>query len=132
MKLNNYESVVIFLAALEDEQIEAAIQRVKETVLSHGGEFTAVEKWGRRRLAYPIQKSKSGYFLVMRYTAPSESIAKIERFFSLEETIIRYLTIKLDKKALAYYSKLDQKSKEESSNADDKDVITEETKEQNN
>jgi len=129
MTLNHYESVVIFLAALEDDQIEAAIQRTKETVISHGGEFTAIEKWGRRRLAYPIQKSKSGYFLIMRYTAPSESIAKIERFFSLEETIIRYLTIKLDKKALAYYSKIDSK---ESSDADEKDVKTEETREQNN
>ncbi len=130
MKINNYESVVIFVAALEDEQIEAAIQRTKETIVSHGGEFTAIEKWGRRRLAYPIQKSKSGYFLIMRYTAPSESIAKIERFFSLEETIIRYLTIKLDKKALAYYSKIESKeSNDEPVNADADDLNKDETKE---
>ncbi|RMD50084.1 MAG: 30S ribosomal protein S6 [Ignavibacteria bacterium] len=103
MKTNNYESVVIINAALEDEQIKATIGRIGEALLTNGAETTDVEDWGRRRLAYPIQKAKSGYYYIVRYTAPPSSISKIERFFFLEETIIRYLTVKLDKKAMEYY-----------------------------
>jgi small subunit ribosomal protein S6 len=105
MKTNHYESVVIFNAALEEEQIQAAISRTQEAIQTNGGTITETENWGRKRLAYPIQKSKSGYYYVLRYSTVPESISKIERFFFLEEAIIRYLTVKLDKKALAYYEK---------------------------
>ncbi len=105
MKTNHYESVVIFNAALEDEQIQSAISRTEEAIKSNGGTITEVENWGRKRLAYQIQKNKSGYYYVIRYTAMPESISKIERFFFLEEAIIRYLTVKLDKKAIEYYKK---------------------------
>ncbi len=105
MKTNHYESVVIFNAALEEEQIQAAISRTKESIKTNGGTITETEEWGRKRLAYPIKKSKSGYYYVLRYTTVPESISKIERFFFLEEAIIRYLTVKLDKKALEYYKK---------------------------
>ncbi len=113
MKTNHYESVVIFNAALEGEQIQSAISRTQEAIKTNGGEINEVEDWGRRRLAYPIQKSKSGYYYVIRYTAMPESISKIERAFFLEEAIIRYLTVKLDKKALEYYKKKAEAKKEE-------------------
>ena len=58
----------------------------------------------------PIQKSKSGYYAVYRFEAPSELIAKLERHYQLDETIVRYLTIVLDKKALEFYSKEKEKS----------------------
>lgn len=105
MKQNHYESVIIYNAALEDEQIKAAIARTEEAIVTNGGEITDKEEWGRKRLAYIIQKAKSGYYLVVRFKAPPESIAKIERFYFLEETIIRYLTVKLDQKALEHYEK---------------------------
>ena len=114
MKTNHYESVVIFNATLEDEQIRSAISRTEETIKNNGGNITEVENWGRKRLAYQIQKNKSGYYYVIRFTAPPESISKIERFFFLEETIIRYLTVKLDKKAVEYYKKKAAQSEEAS------------------
>jgi small subunit ribosomal protein S6 len=128
MKTNHYESVVIFNSSLEDEQIKAAIQRTLETIKSHGGEISEVEDWGRKRLAYPIQKSKSGYYYVMRYVAPPESIAKIERFFFLEEAIIRYLTVKLDKKAIEHYKK---KAEEAAKAAQEAPKETSETENEN-
>ncbi len=118
MKTNHYESVVIFNAALESDQIQAAIARTEEAIKINGGTITEVEDWGRRRLAYPIQKSKSGYYYVIRYTAFPESISKIERAFFLEEAIIRYLTVKLDKKALEYYKKKAEQAKEETPQQD--------------
>ncbi len=100
MEPKHYESVVIFNAALEDEQIENNISRIQDTIKNNGGKVVELDRWGRKRLAYPIQKSKTGYYLILRYSAPAELIAVLERSFRLDETIIRYLTIVLNKKAL--------------------------------
>jgi small subunit ribosomal protein S6 len=100
MEPKHYESVVIFNAALEDEQIENNISRIQETIKHNGGKVTELDRWGRKRLAYPIEKSKTGYYLILRYAAPAELIAVLERSFRLDETVIRYLTIVLNKKAL--------------------------------
>jgi small subunit ribosomal protein S6 len=100
MKKNHYESVVIVNAALEDSQIEDSLRRIEETIKHNGGEITDADKWGRKRLAYPIQKSKSGYYCVYRFVAPTELISKLERSYRFDETIIRYMTIVLDKEAL--------------------------------
>lgn len=111
MRTRTYESVAIINAALEDEQIETTISRVLEVITSHGGEILDVDKWGRKRLAYPIQKAKSGYYLVLRFNAPTELIATLERNFRLDETIIRYLTITLDKFAIEAIAKQKEASK---------------------
>lgn len=106
MKTNHYESVVIVNAALEDPQIEETLSRIEETLKTHGAEISENEKWGRKRLAYPIQKSKSGYYSVYRFSAPTDIITELERMYRLDENIIRYLTIQLDKKAVEHYEKL--------------------------
>ncbi len=105
MRTRTYESVAIINAALEDDQIEVTISRILETIKSQGGELIEVDKWGRKRLAYPIQKSKSGYYLVLRFNAPTELIAVLERNYRLDENIIRYLTITLDKFAIEAIAK---------------------------
>lgn len=102
MRKNHYESVVIINAALEDDQIDQTISRIKETITTNGGEISNFDNWGRKRLAYPIQKSKSGYYVVIQFTAPVAAIAILERMYRLDETIIRYLTISLNKKALEH------------------------------
>jgi small subunit ribosomal protein S6 len=105
MKLNVYESAVILNATLEDSQIESLINRIKEFVTNNGGQITDFENWGRKRLAYPIEKNKIGYYAIFRFTAPSNLLAKLERFYNLDENIIRYLTIKLNKQALEQIEK---------------------------
>lgn len=104
MKTKHYESVLIINAALEDSQIEGIIQKVTETINLNGGEIEKVENWGRKRLAYPIQKSKSGYYVVIRFSSQPELIAKVERMFRLDETIMRYITVSLSEEALEYYA----------------------------
>lgn len=100
MEPKHYESVIIFNAALEDEQIENNISRIQDIIKNNGGHVVELDRWGRKRLAYPIQKSKTGYYLILRFSAPTPLIAILERSFRLDETIIRYLTIVLNKKAL--------------------------------
>jgi len=105
MRKQSYESVVLINAALEDEQVETTITHIQETITSHGGEIIELDRWGRKRLAYPIKKSKSGYYVVIRFEATTDIVAILERNYRLDENIIRYLTIALDKFALEAIAK---------------------------
>jgi small subunit ribosomal protein S6 len=95
-----YESAVLINAALDDEQIESIITRIKENIANSGGEIRELENWGRKRLAYMVKKSKIGYYVFFRYEAPPTIVSKLERFFTLDENILRFLTIHLDSDAL--------------------------------
>ena len=95
-----YESAVLINAALEDEAIQAIISRIKETISSNGGEVRDVEDWGRKRLAYIVKKSKIGYYVFFRFDALPDLLPKLERFYQLDDNILRYLTIKLTSEAL--------------------------------
>jgi len=100
-----YESAVIINAALDDEQIESVISRIRDTIVNNGGEIREIENWGRKRLAYMVKKSKIGYYVIFRFNAPSSIVAKLERTYSLDEYILRFLSIQLDKDALEYLEK---------------------------
>jgi small subunit ribosomal protein S6 len=105
MRKRTYESVVLINAALEDDQIELSLTRIQETLTSHGAEIIEVDKWGRKRLAYPIKKAKSGYYVIYRFNSTPDLIAVLERNYRLDENISRYLTISLDKFALEAIAK---------------------------
>jgi small subunit ribosomal protein S6 len=124
MKKSHYENVVIVNATLEDEQVESIINHIQETIRINGGEITDVEKLGRKRLAYPIQKSKSGFYIIFRFIAPSNLIVKLERMYRLDESIVRYLTVTLDKRALEHLAKVKAKKEE---NAEQKTSTEEKT-----
>jgi len=100
--MNNrvYESAILINAALEDETIKSLIEKVKETITSNGGEILEIEDWGRKRLAYQVKKSKIGYYSIFRFNSLPDLIPKLERFYQLDESILRYLTITLSKEAL--------------------------------
>ncbi|NJD21739.1 MAG: 30S ribosomal protein S6 [Melioribacter sp.] len=117
MRKRTYESVIIINAALEDDQVETTISRMQETITTHGGELIEVDKWGRKRLAYPIKKAKSGYYVVFRFSATTDLVATLERNYRLDENIIRYLTIQLDKFALEAIAKQKEASKNAELNA---------------
>lgn len=95
-----YESIIIINATLEDAQIEAEIEKIKDFITKNAGELRALEKWGRRRLAYPIKKKNNGFYVLYEFKAPGDIIAKLERQYLLNENVIRFLTIELNKKAL--------------------------------
>jgi small subunit ribosomal protein S6 len=95
-----YESIIIINATLEDAQIEAEIEKIKDFILKNGGEMRALEKWGRRRLAYAIKKKNNGFYVLYEFKAPGDIVAKLERQYLLNENVIRFMTIELNKKAL--------------------------------
>jgi len=95
-----YESIIIINATLEDTQIEAEIEKIKDFITKNTGEIRALEKWGRRRLAYAIKKKNNGFYVLYEFKAPGDLIAKLERHYLLNENVIRFLTVELNKKAL--------------------------------
>jgi len=105
MKTGVYESAVLINAALDDQQIELVLTRIKDFITNNGGQIREVDNWGRKRLAYPVEKSKIGYYAIYRFDAPGDLIAKLERIYSLDEQILRYLTLKLDNDALEQLEK---------------------------
>jgi small subunit ribosomal protein S6 len=103
MKTQVYESAVLINASLEDDQIGNITNRIKETITSNGGEIIEIEDWGRKRLAYMVKKSKIGYYIIFQYNSSPDLVLKLERFFQLDESVLRYLTIKLGKNALEQF-----------------------------
>lgn len=122
MTKRHYESVVILNAALEDEHIESTLTRIEEILKTNGAEISEVEKWGRKRLAYPIQKSKSGYYAIFRFEAMSETIAELERIYRLDETVVRYLTIVLGKEDLEHIAKMKERATQKEAEVSEKAV----------
>jgi len=96
----DYETTFIINASLEDSQIETVITQATEIITRNGGELTATNRWGRKRLAYTIKKKNNGYYVHLEYVAPGPVIPQLERMLLLDENILRFLTIQLDKKAL--------------------------------
>jgi small subunit ribosomal protein S6 len=95
-----YETTFIVNASLDDAQIDAVIEKVKEVITKHNGEIMELVKWGRKRFAFPIKKKNNGFYVVCEFKSPGDLVARLERHFILEENIIRFLIIALDKKSL--------------------------------
>lgn len=112
-----YESAVLINAALEEDQIQSIISRIKELISSNDGEIMDIEDWGRKRLAYMIRKSKIGYYIIFQFNAYPQIISTLEKFYKLDENILRYLTIKLTKNALEQIEKNKALSLAEENNA---------------
>lgn len=93
-----YETTFIINAALEDNDVEAVITKVAGYIENQGGRVQEINKWGRRRLAYPINKKYNGYYVHMIFDANSKTIPILERFMVLEDTVLRHLTLNLPTK----------------------------------
>ncbi len=100
-----YETIFIVNAALEDQDIESVISKVCNYIENNGGSVQESNKWGRRRLAYPINKKYNGFYVHLIFDANSSTIPVLERFLILEDTILRHLTVKLPKKLREYRQK---------------------------
>lgn len=105
MRTGVYESAVLINAALDDQQIDSILTRIKDLITNNGGQIRELDNWGRKRLAYPVDKSKIGYYAIFRFDAPSDIVAKLERTYTLDEQILRFVTLKLSNDALEQLEK---------------------------
>ncbi|MCX8050936.1 MAG: 30S ribosomal protein S6 [Chlorobi bacterium] len=97
-----YETTYILNAALEDAEIEEAVGRINEYIVQHGGTIREVNRWGRRRMAYPIRKKYNGYYVHCIFEAPPSSVPVIERYLILDDSVLRHLTLQLSERLIEY------------------------------
>lgn len=92
--MNKYELAVVVSAKLEDEERVATVEKVKELITRFGGTITNVDEWGKRRLAYEIQKMKEGFYYFIKFESNSDCPNEVEQHIRIMENVIRYLCIK--------------------------------------
>lgn len=105
MEKRRYETTFIINGGLEEFFVQQLTKEVLNLIRNNGGDIRAWEQMGRRRLAYPIDKKVNGYYVYVYYDAPPTLPGILERFFRLEENILRFLTVKLDKRGIEYREK---------------------------
>lgn len=103
--MQQYESVIILTPLLSEDAAKEAIAKFKDILVEGGAEIIAEDNWGLRKLAYPIQKKTTGFYHLTEFKAPGELIKKLEVEYKRDERVMRFLTISLDKHALAYNEK---------------------------
>lgn len=101
----SYETVFILTPVLSEEQAREAVDSYRKLIKDNEGKIVNEEHWGLRKLAYPIQKKSTGFYHVLQFNAPASIVKELEITYQRDERILRYLTVSLDKHALAYLVK---------------------------
>ncbi len=109
--LNHYETVFIMTPVLSEAQMKEAVEKFTTILTDAGSEIVNSENWGLKKLAYPIKKKSTGFYHLIQFQADPETIDKLELQYRRDERIIRFLTFKLDKHAIAYAEKRINKNK---------------------
>lgn len=91
--MREYEIVYIFDSVLTEDQINDRLEKYHQHVTDGGGEVTAVDHWGKRQLAYPINKKTSGYYVVVQFSGDTSSLPELERTLKLDDDLVRYLIV---------------------------------------
>jgi len=94
--MNHYELALVVNAKIEDETRLATLESTKELITRFGGNITSVDDWGKKRLAYEIQKMKEGFYYFIQFESDSTVPGEIEQRIRIMENVIRYLCIRKD------------------------------------
>jgi small subunit ribosomal protein S6 len=94
--MSKYELCVVVNAQIEDDARTAVVDNCKALVERFGGEITNVDDWGKKKLAYEIQKMNEGYYYFIQFNAEGSAIHEIEQRMRIMDNVIRYLCVKQD------------------------------------
>ena len=103
--MNNYETVFIATPVLSEAQLDEVLGKFRGVITENGGQIVNEEKWGLKKLAYPIQKKTTGYYFLIEFTGEGTIIDTLELQYRRDERIIRFLTFRQDKYAVEYSEK---------------------------
>lgn len=115
--MNQYETVFILTPVLSDEQMKEAVKKYEDHLISNGAEIVHREDWGLRKLVYPIQKKSTGFYHLFEFKNDGQLISELEVQLKRDERVLRFLTVKLDKHAIAYNEKKRRMKKEKETEA---------------
>lgn len=125
--MQTYETLFIIRPDLEESEIDKTIDAVQNIITSGGGTILKVDKWGKRQLAYMIQKKREGFYVLMYFEAPSTLIAELQRRYKLADAIMRYLVVQPLKSQVEEILEKSQAGITDDDKASQEDVDTEET-----
>lgn len=94
--MNKYELALVVNAKIEDEERAAVVEKAKEYITRFGGQITNVDEWGKKRLAYDIQKMKEAFYYFIQFDAEASVPYEIENRVRIMENVIRYLCVRQD------------------------------------
>ncbi|MGE0083210.1 MAG: 30S ribosomal protein S6 [Desulfococcaceae bacterium] len=97
--MKRYETMAIVQPDLADDQRASLFERMKEIISQQGGSLMEFDDWGVRHLAYEIKKKKRGYYVRLDYCGTGAAVTEIERFFRIDDRVMKYMTILLSEKA---------------------------------
>ena len=92
--MSKYELCLVVNAKIEDEAREAVVEKAKGYITRYEGTVTEVEEWGKKKLAYEIQKMKEGFYYFIQFEAPETCPAELERHVRIMDNVLRYLIVK--------------------------------------
>lgn len=114
ISMKHYEAVFILNPVLSEAQIEETVSKFEDFLTSRGAKMIAKENWGLKKLAYEIQNKKSGFYHLFEFQVSGDVIADFETEFKRDERVMRYLTVALDKHAVAWAERRREKLKSKS------------------
>jgi len=105
--MNYYELLFVLKPTLTDEENQAQINKIKDSITAQGADIVANDDMGMRRLAYPVEKNERGYYTVSYFTAPAIAISEIERQLRINEDVLKFMTLRFaSKKEISQFTKL--------------------------
>lgn len=96
-KRNLYEGIYLLRASLSEEARNRCIKKITDDIEAHGGKVHQAHDWGRRKLAYPINKQRESYYYIIYFEVVTDAITDMHRQYRLNEDLLRYLTLKTKK-----------------------------------
>jgi small subunit ribosomal protein S6 len=111
--LKQYETVFIMTPVLSAEQMKETVEKFQKFLKGKKAEIVFEDNWGLRKMSYPVQKKSTGFYYLIEFRADPSIIREWEVTFKRDERILRFLTVALDKHALAYNEKKRAKSRAE-------------------
>lgn len=90
-----YETMIVFDTTVDAQAIQAALDRALEVIRNHGGTPGAIDRWGKRPLAYEIKKRKEGYYVVVQFAGEPATVAELDRILGLADEVMRFKIIRL-------------------------------------
>ena len=94
--MRSYQSVLILKADLDEAQVDQVLEKITEFLAKYNGSFLKVEKWGKKRLAYRVKKSRFGYYINLYHTCESSKVSSLELDLKLYDLVLKFLVIRLE------------------------------------
>lgn len=94
-----YESIFIVRPTLTDDETDKVVHKMKAVLERSGANLLKHENWGKKRLAYEVRRERKGTYVYFSFTSPGETITELERNYRMEDSVIKFMTIKVDDEA---------------------------------